>query len=68
MRIERLRREHGVRVKWVHFPLHPETPQEGRSLADLFAGRGYDLKQMRDQMRARMQADRKSTRLNSSHH
>ena len=46
-----------MRVKWVHFPLHPETPQEGRSLADLFAGRGYDLKQMRDQMRARMQAE-----------
>jgi predicted DsbA family dithiol-disulfide isomerase len=23
----------------VHFPLHPETPQEGRTLEDLFAGR-----------------------------
>jgi predicted DsbA family dithiol-disulfide isomerase len=23
----------------VHFPLHPETPAEGRSLADLFGGR-----------------------------
>jgi predicted DsbA family dithiol-disulfide isomerase len=57
VRIERLRREHGVRIKWVHFPLHPETPQEGRSLADLFAGRGYDLAQMQAQMRARMQAE-----------
>ncbi len=26
----------------MHFPLHPDTPAEGRSLADLFAGRDYD--------------------------
>jgi predicted DsbA family dithiol-disulfide isomerase len=57
VRIERLRREHGVRIKWVHFPLHPDTPPEGRSLADLFAGRGYDIAQMQAQMRARMQAE-----------
>jgi len=46
-----------VRVKWVHFPLHPETPAEGRSLEDLFAGRGYDIPKMQAQMRARMQAE-----------
>ena len=28
-----------VSVTWVHFPLHPETPAEGRTLEDLFAGR-----------------------------
>jgi len=57
VRIEKLKREQNVRVKWVHFPLHPETPQEGRSLADLFAGRGYDIPKMQAQMRARMQAE-----------
>ena len=57
MRIERLRREHGVQVKWVHFPLHPDTPQEGRSLEAMFAGRGYDIPKMQAQMRARMQAE-----------
>ena len=57
MRIERLRKEHGVRVKWVHFPLHPDTPQTGRSLEELFAGRGYDIPKMQAQMRARMQAE-----------
>lgn len=57
MRIERLRKEHGVQIKWVHFPLHPDTPQEGRSLEDLFAGRGYDIPKMQAQMRARMQAE-----------
>jgi predicted DsbA family dithiol-disulfide isomerase len=57
VRIERLRKEHGVRVKWIHFPLHPETPLAGRSLADLFKGRGYDIEAMQAQMRARMQAE-----------
>jgi predicted DsbA family dithiol-disulfide isomerase len=57
VRIERLRREHGVLVKWVHFPLHPETPQEGRSLEEMFAGRGYDIEKMQAQMRARMAAE-----------
>jgi len=57
VRIERLKREHGVQVKWVHFPLHPETPPEGRSLAELFAGRGYDIAKMQAQMRARMEAE-----------
>jgi predicted DsbA family dithiol-disulfide isomerase len=57
VRIERLRKEHHVKVQWVHFPLHPETPQQGRSLAELFAGRGYDVDKMQAQMRARMAAE-----------
>jgi predicted DsbA family dithiol-disulfide isomerase len=57
VRIERLRKEHGVQVQWVHFPLHPETPSEGRSLEELFAGRGYDIAKMQAQMRARMAAE-----------
>ena len=57
MRIEKLRTEHNVKIEWVHFPLHPETPVEGRSLADLFAGRGVDRKAMNAQMKARMDAE-----------
>jgi predicted DsbA family dithiol-disulfide isomerase len=57
VRIERLRIEHGVKVEWVHFPLHPDTPAEGRSLADLFAGRGVDVITMQAQMKARMAAE-----------
>ena len=57
MRIEKLKREHGVTIKWVHFPLHPETPMEGRSLEELFAGRGKNIAQMQAQMRARMEAE-----------
>ncbi len=43
MGVERLERELPLGVRWVAFPLHPETPEEGRDLADLFAGRGVDL-------------------------
>ena len=57
MRIERLKAEHHVKVEWVHFPLHPETPAEGRSLAELFAGRNVDRKAMHAQMKARMDAE-----------
>lgn len=46
-----------MQVKWVHFPLHPDTPQAGRSLEEMFAGRGYDIPKMQAQMRARMQAE-----------
>lgn len=41
----------------MHFPLHPETPDEGRSLEDLFAGRGYDIAAMQAQMKERMAAE-----------
>jgi predicted DsbA family dithiol-disulfide isomerase len=57
VRIEKLKAEHNVKVEWVHFPLHPDTPAEGRSLADLFAGRNMDRKAMHAQMKARMDAE-----------
>jgi predicted DsbA family dithiol-disulfide isomerase len=46
-----------LRIEWVHFPLHPDTPPEGRSLEDLFRGRGVDRKAMHAQMKARMDAE-----------
>ena len=39
MRIEQLRREFALEVRWSVVPLHPETPGEGLTLAELFAGR-----------------------------
>ncbi|PYN94369.1 MAG: hypothetical protein DMD91_28115 [Candidatus Rokuibacteriota bacterium] len=57
MRIEKLRTAHNVKIEWVHFPLHPDTPAEGRSLADLFAGRSVDRKAMHAAMKARMDAE-----------
>jgi len=57
VRIEKLRTEHDVTIEWVHFPLHPDTPMEGRSLEDLFRGRNVDRKAMHAQMKARMDAE-----------
>jgi predicted DsbA family dithiol-disulfide isomerase len=58
VRIEKLKAEHDVKVEWVHFPLHPDTPAEGRALADLFAGRSADQRRaMHAQMKARMDAE-----------
>jgi predicted DsbA family dithiol-disulfide isomerase len=33
-------------VKWIAFPLHPETPEEGVTLEELFAGRNVDIRSM----------------------
>ena len=38
----------------MHFPLHPETPQEGRSLEELFAGRNVDIEAMYTRMKGLM--------------
>ncbi len=46
MRTDRLAREYGVQLRWRVFPLHPETPPEGRELADLFAGREAMIRDM----------------------
>ncbi|MBT6094606.1 MAG: DsbA family oxidoreductase [Rhodospirillaceae bacterium] len=35
-RVKRLKAEYDVNVQLVHFPLHPETPAEGRTLEELF--------------------------------
>lgn len=57
MRIEKLVREHNVEIKWKHFPLHPDTPLEGQTLEQLFAGRGMDIPKMQADMKARMEAE-----------
>ena len=38
--IERLEKEYGIQVKWRAFPLHPDTPDQGLSLEELFARKG----------------------------
>ena len=39
MRIDRLRQEFNPQIEWSVYPLHPEIPDEGRSLYDLFYGK-----------------------------
>lgn len=57
MRIEKLRQKFDIAVKWVHFPLHPETPAEGVTLETLFAGRNYDIEGSFRKMKGLMDAE-----------
>ena len=41
-------------MRWTHFPLHPETPDSGIPLEELFRGRGYDIQSMKQRMSALM--------------
>jgi predicted DsbA family dithiol-disulfide isomerase len=54
VRIEKLKQKFDIEIKLVHFPLHPDTPTEGRSMADLFAGRDYDPDASYNRMKAMM--------------
>lgn len=38
-------------VEWLAFPLHPETPEEGVSLQELFKGRNFDIDEMMQKLR-----------------
>lgn len=57
MRIEKLKQAFEVETKLVHFPLHPETPLEGRSIAELYAGRNVDPEAMYARMKGLMDAE-----------
>jgi len=39
VRTEQLRQEFELEIRWTVFPLHPDTPEEGLELEELFAGR-----------------------------
>ena len=41
-----MQENHDVNVAWLAFPLHPETPEKGVALEDLFKGRNIDINAM----------------------
>jgi len=45
-RIERLGKEYEVKIRWTAFPLHPEIPDGGLAIEELFAGRAIDVDRM----------------------
>lgn len=47
MRIDRLVAQFELEVTWMHYPLHPETPAEGFSLAQLFGDAEFEAMQQR---------------------
>ena len=46
MRIEQIRKNYEIEVRWIAFPLHPETPEGGLTLEELFAGRSIDVEKV----------------------
>jgi predicted DsbA family dithiol-disulfide isomerase len=57
VRIEKLKQTFDIDTVLVHFPLHPETPTEGRSMAELYAGRNVDPEAMYARMKGLMDAE-----------
>jgi predicted DsbA family dithiol-disulfide isomerase len=57
VRIEKLKRNFEIDARLVHFPLHPETPLEGRSMAEVYAGRNIDPEAMYQRMKKLMDAE-----------
>ena len=57
MRVEKLKATFGIETKLVHFPLHPDTPMEGRSMAEFYAGRGIDPEAAYQRMKKLMDAE-----------
>jgi len=41
-----LRKNYEIEVQWRAFPLHPDTPEDGLTLEELFAGRAVDIDQI----------------------
>jgi predicted DsbA family dithiol-disulfide isomerase len=41
--VERLQSAYDICITYRHFPLHPETPEAGITLEELFAGRNIDV-------------------------
>ncbi len=54
MRIDDLQKAYNIEIRWVHFPLHPDTPQEGRSLEELFSAKNLDAEAIHLNMKAAM--------------
>jgi predicted DsbA family dithiol-disulfide isomerase len=54
VRIEKLRQAYDIEPVLVHFPLHPETPPEGREMAPFYAERRLDPEAMHARMKGLM--------------
>ena len=56
-RTKKLKQDYDILVRLVHFPLHPETPTEGRTLQELFECGPEQIKAKNVQMKNLMAAE-----------
>jgi len=57
VRVEKLKEAYEIETVLVHFPLHPDTPMEGRSMAEFYAARGTDPEAAYQRMKTLMDAE-----------
>jgi len=57
VRVEKLQQTFDVETVLVHFPLHPDTPVEGRSMAEFYASRNIDPEAAYQRMKGLMDAE-----------
>ena len=53
-RMKKIKKEYKVDIQLIHFPLHPETPTEGRTLIELFGSNQEDIDQKNERMKELM--------------
>lgn len=41
-----MRKKYEIEIRWTAFPLHPDTPEDGLTLEELFSGRSVNMGQM----------------------
>jgi predicted DsbA family dithiol-disulfide isomerase len=51
VRIDQLKKNYNIKVRWAAFPLHPETPDDGLTLEELFAGHLTDIKKVMNRLK-----------------
>ena len=56
-RLKKIKGYYDIKVKLVHFPLHPETPAEGRKLQDLFRCGPEAIAEKNNRMRGLLEAE-----------
>ncbi len=53
-RIKKIKKNFKIDIQLIHFPLHPETPVEGRTLLELFKSNQDDIDQKNERMKVLM--------------
>jgi len=48
---DQLRKNYEIEIRWTAFPLHPETPENGFTLEELFAGKLIDIEKVLAQLK-----------------
>jgi len=57
VRVEKLKAAYNIETVLVHFPLHPDTPIEGRSMAEFYELRGIDPEESYRRMKTLMDSE-----------